>query len=187
MTQSGGGCSLFSSAVNLPRGDVGTATRHGLEVSWSGGRVLANGAANDFVVYESGSSTAPEGFMVRAGLGGNFTGWHYFANSGFQQYVGSTDGAFATAFDLSAMGLAFGATIDRIQIANLVAADRLGASGLVNFSGVGSTHGFGSSSLDPDPLYVGALSRVSTVPEPATLVLLTTSLGAAAVIRRRRR
>ena len=168
--------SHFSSAVNLPSGDNGGNARHGLSLSWASGQGLVNGAGADFVVYESGSQGSPEALMVRLGLGGGaFTDWYFQAESGFEKYLGSNDGAFAYAFDLSLFGIADGGMIYSIEIANLRPTDRLGADGLVNFAGVGAAPGFASGSYDPDPLYVGIISQLATtpaeVPEPASLAV----------------
>ena len=195
LTQSDGTDSVFSSAVNLPAGNNGSTTRHGLALSWSGGRSLPNGPGADFVLYESGSnSTSPEGQMVRARLqsDGSYTPWFYQAVDAFQVYTvtpGSTvEGAFATAFDLSLLGVADGVLIDRIEIANMHSSDRINVLGTFASSGqvvfnypgvalaqasVGSLPGmnpnstFGSSALDPDPLYLAVLHNV--VPEPAKI------------------
>lgn len=168
--------SHFSSAVNLPAGNVGANARHGLSLSWASGQGLVNGAGADFVVYESGSQGSPEALMVRVGLGGGlFSDWYFQAQSGFEAYLGDTDGAFAYAFDLSLFGIADGDMIFSIEIANLQPTDRLGPNGLVNFNGVGSVPPFSSGSYDPDPLYVGIISQLAPapaeVPEPASLAV----------------
>jgi len=168
--------SHFSSAVNLPAGNDGGTTRHGLSLSWASGQGLVNGAGADFVVYESGSQGSPEALMVRLGLGGGaFTDWYFQAQSGFEKYLGDSDGAFAYAFDLSLFGIADGGMIYSIEIANLQPTDRLGLDGLVNFNGVGSVPPFSGGSYDPDPLYVGIISQLAPapaeVPEPASLAV----------------
>ncbi len=176
MTQSDGTGSHFSSAVNLPRGNDGAASRHGLSLSWASGQGLVNAAGADFVVYESGSQGSPEALMVRLGLGGGaFTDWYFQAQSGFENYLGDTDGAFAYAFDLSLFGIADGDMIYSIEIANLQPTDGIGAGGLVNFAGGGAAPGFPGGSYDPDPLYVGIISQLAPapaeVPEPASLAV----------------
>lgn len=191
LTQSDGTGSHFSSAVNLPRGNDGGASRHGLSLSWGSGQGLVNGAGTDFVVYESGSPGSPEALMVRLGLGGGaFTDWFFQANSGFEAYLGDNEGAFAYAFDLSMFGMAAGDMIFSIEIANLRPTDRIGPGGLVNFAGVGAAPGFPSGSYDPDPLYVGIVSQLAPapaeVPEPASLALWSL-MGAAGLAYRWRK
>jgi hypothetical protein len=177
LTQSDGTGSVFSSAINMPNGDNGSTTRHGLRVSWSAGRMLANGAGDDFIVYESGSnSSSPEGFMVRARLTtGSYTPWHYEAYASFENYVNTptptAEGAFAHVYDLSDMGVPGGVAIDAIEIANLRPNDRINvvgsfaASGEVVFSDPSGTLArpatnssenatYASGGLDPDPLWV---------------------------------
>lgn len=179
-------------AVNMPEGNNGTTDRHGLDTSWSGGRQLINEAGDDFVVYESASTpTGTEGFMVRVELtDGSFSGWRFEANDGFELYSNSSageSGATSTGFDLTDFGLGLDAAIVAIQIANLVSADTIDVNGFVVFDGSGSAHGFGSSSLDPDPLYVGALSSVTNVPLPGAIPLFISGVAGLFYMRRRKR
>lgn len=191
LTQSDGSSCLFACAINLPRGDNGLSTRHGLDVSWSGGRTLTNGTGNDFVIYESGSNeSSPEGFMVRVHLvGDGYSDWLFKANAGYQVYTNApatAEGAFATVFDLSDFGLAADVAIDGIQIANLIANDTVGAGGLVLFDGSGVAHGFASGALDPDPLYVGVLRALnSPVSAPNGIAFFGLGLVALSALRRR--
>jgi hypothetical protein len=176
-------------AVNLPAGNNGTSTRQGIEIWWSGQRGLPNGPGPDVVIFESASSIASvEGIMIRAhaiaaGLGGGalWTPWYYFAPAGFHITLG-TEGAFADAFDFTKLGLPANAIVDRIQMSNLTAADRIEGPGILLGSGIRVGQGrvvfdgssdvlpdagafdsdrlFDSSTYDPDPLYAAALHDV---------------------------
>jgi hypothetical protein len=168
-------------AVNLPNGNNGTTTRHGIEVWWSNGRGIDNLAGADFVVFESASSIAGvEGLMARVRtnwLADIWTDWFYFAPTNFQITM-STNGCHPYGFDASNMGVANGASFDRIQIANLTQADRISGTstnvggtlvgeGKVVFDGstlvfpdagtYDSDHFFASDQFDPDPLYLASL------------------------------
>jgi len=191
---------VYGCAINMPAGNSGTTVRHGIDVSWSGGRQLVNGTGDDFVIYESSTGTAVggrEAYMVRLGLAdGSYTGWRYEFVDATEAYEASTDGATATAFDLSSFGILDGGVIAAIQIANLIAADRVDGAGFgnVNFGGVGnnplSSAGgavFGSGARDPDPLYVGILGTVQVVPVPAAVWLFGGALGLLGLARRRAR
>jgi hypothetical protein len=201
-----------SRPLNLPSGNNGFTTRHGVELGWTGGRSFVNGIGNDLVLYESGSNgTSPENPMLRVRLAGTstFSNWYYFAPDAFQLYHGNnTEGAFSTAINLSKLGLAIGDEIDLIQIANLMDADRIAGSvthtfggnsfgeGRVVFDGSSTVRpdagayavsyrdtGFGNATLDPDPLYVGVLG--SEIPEPGTLAMVCLALVVAVLVRRR--
>jgi hypothetical protein len=176
--QPGGGEGTYATALNLPNGNNGTTIRHGFETAWNGNRKLVNLSGDDFAVYESGSSSSsPEGFMVRLRLEGNIlTDWYYQAFDGFQLYLGEAqEGSFVHRFDLSDMGLAPVEKVRAIHIANLIAADTLnGTSGtrIVHLNNnIGTPHGFGSTALDPDPLYVGITEGHMFVPEPSSCLL----------------
>lgn len=208
-SQSGGGDALFVNALNLPDGNNGGTTRHGIRMSWSGGRSLINGAGADFVLYESGSnSTSPEAQMVRAMLSdGSFTPWYYRAVDAWETYTQTpsptVEGAFATAYDLLDLGVGLGDVVVAIEIANMKPTDRLNVAGAFAAAGevvfsdpsgtlarpsIGSINGmnpsstFGSGAFDPDPVYLGIMGTLT--PAPGVLGLGCVSLLAAA--RRRR-
>jgi hypothetical protein len=177
-------------AVNLPNGNNGTTNRHGLEVWWSNNRSIENLAGPDFVIYESASAIgSPEGVMVRVRtnrVSDGWTDWFYFASTNFQTTTGA-QGLNSYAFDASIMGAANGAIIDRIQLANLMQADRIAATGTNvggNLIGQGkvifdssttvqpdagnydSNRIFDTDQFDPDPLYVASLQTAfETAPQ----------------------
>ncbi len=110
--------------LNMPGGDNGTSTRSVFELTWSQGRQLANSAGTDFVLFESGSAGVPEAIMVQVRQtstqeNGGWSDWVYLPATAF------TNGVFATAFDLSQFGVANGATIDAIRVANMIDTDRM--------------------------------------------------------------
>ena len=181
--------------VNLPNGNNGTTTRHGIEVWWSSGNGIPNRSGADFVIYESGStSNAVEGVMARVytnGVPGSWTDWYYFAPDTFQVTSGSEVG-FAFGFDLSDMGVNADTLATRIQFANLIAADRISTTNTVDLGGgvsVGQGRGVfdgssnvlpdagtfdsdrkfttPSSDLDPDPFYVASLHNVCESSSPS--------------------
>lgn len=171
-----------SRAVNLPADNNGTLKRSGFELSWSGGGKLSNETGDDFVVFEAASNaTSPEGFLVQAyDLGAEaWTPWYYEPADSFQLYNGdATEGAMATGFDLSDLGVAPGVAVDRIRLVNATDEDRtVDASGrgavIPEDNGATSTwtpdpgplasYGlYGAGSLDPDPLYVAALHDIES-------------------------
>ncbi|MEQ9642481.1 MAG: hypothetical protein RIM84_20805 [Alphaproteobacteria bacterium] len=195
VTQGDGSSCSGACAVNLPSGNNGLTTRHGLSASWTGSRGLVDQSGVDFVIYESASSsTADEGFMVTLQLSdGSFTGWRYEMFDAFESYTGGSAGAMATAFDLADFGIGSGDTVTAIHIANMMPGDTLdGTSGNILFDGTGTSHGFGSSTLDPDPLYIGILNGLTTfestdAPAPGALPLFAAGLGAMMLGWRRRR
>ncbi|MCA9143999.1 MAG: autotransporter-associated beta strand repeat-containing protein, partial [Planctomycetales bacterium] len=179
--------------ANLPTGDNGSTARGGIELHWDAAQRLSNLPGADFVVYESSSFPfGPDGFMVqvRDASTGTWSAWRYEIPDARENYVGSaTEGAFATAYDLSDFGISASGQVDRFRIANLIATDRIQAIGypstpggaLLVGSGVvipgdgGATSDvfadpgpmasfdtFGAATLDPDPLFLGALHPLAT-------------------------
>lgn len=205
LTQSDGSNSIYASAINLPGGTENGTRRGGFGVSWTGGRSLLVGSGADIVVYESGSAGSPEALMVRArnASTGAWSDWHYNQASGFESYVdASTGGAFAFAFDFSAMGLSLGDLVSEIQVANMLSTDRIdgadGSAGTVRFDGVGNVAGFfnanniftafGSSAYDADPLYIGVLGQVvggQIIPLPTAGFMGLAGMAGLAARRRR--
>ncbi len=173
--------------VNLPTGNNGTLVRAGIEFSWSGGRTLTNLAGDDLVIYSSSSNpTGPDGYMVQVHqAGGGWSSWLYDMADARENYVGAgTEGAFATAYDLSEFGLSDGQEIDAFRMVNLKSSDRIQGPGVETSPGSGALVGtgivipddggatsdvfpdpgplasfdfYGNSTLDPDPLYIGVL------------------------------
>lgn len=195
VTQSDGTSCLFGCAINMPGGNNGTVNRHGVEASWANGAGLANGVGDDFVIYESmSSSTGFEGFMVRLGdANGLFSDWRFEAADSFQNYSdkpANGEGASATAFDILDFGFSGADPIVVIQIANLMKLDTIGPDGEVLFDASGASHGFGDSALDPDPLYIGVLNGLAdttAVPVPAALPMMAGAFGVFGLLGWRRR
>lgn len=194
-------------AVNIPQSaDVGTAAIHrGIQVGWNSGTngftnpVLVNGNSNgvngakDFVIWESGSTGQPDALMVRVrdAVSQAFTDWFYFAAQ--SSPVSSGGVLFAYAYDLSDFGLALGAQVDLIEMANMNSFDRIDATGVpmgssyvaqgrvISYTSsppaysasspgpdpgplaVGYTNGFGNATYDPDPLYVSVLGTMQNL------------------------
>jgi hypothetical protein len=193
------GISTGNRAVNLPAGNIGFSARHGIEVGWSGHRGLTNLGGDDFVIYESAQTILTvEGLIVRVraaptafGQSPAWTPWCYFPPANFQITSGQA-GAFAHVYDLSNFGLATNQMIDRIQLANLTAADRIAGPGTniggTVFVGSGRVVFDGSTTvqpdagpfdtdrlydfltLDPDPLYVAALRDIGPLPPLITSI-----------------
>lgn len=183
--------------------------RHTLNMSWAGaanGALVANGAGNDLVIYEVGSITAPEAYVisVRNAENSTFTPYYYFQADSFDASASS----FATAIDLSNFGPGIN-YIDQVSIRavfNSAAAsggDRVDLAGgtgegLVAFDvGVGNnlnrvlepgpqgTAGeYAASRLDADIVYVVSLAN-TTIPEPSS-ALVCAGLGLATMLRRRK-
>ncbi len=193
------GLGSAGTAASIPTGNNGTVVRQGIEVGWSGYRGVANLAGDDFVIYEASSSIqAVEGFIVRAriapavfGQSASWTAWYYFPPDSFQLTLG-VEGVFADAFDFSDFGVASDEMIDRIQMANVMQADRVMepgtnigggvfvGTGRVVFDGSSSVQPdagsfdtnrlFDATTWDPDPLYVAALHDLATLPTLFTSV-----------------
>jgi hypothetical protein len=177
-------------ALNMPAGDVGTTVRAGVELSWSNDRKLVNTDGNDFVIYEAASNPAgPDAGMVQVYIDGvGWSKWRYEAPDSFQAYAGSTEGALATAYDLSDFGVEIGQAITGIRYVNMMASDRMEGPGVEKTSGSGilvaegfvipedggatsnvfadpgamaSFPKYGNSTLDPDPLYFAMLHSLA--------------------------
>jgi hypothetical protein len=182
------GLALGIHAVNLPNGDFGATTRHGIETWWSGHYGLPNLSGDDIVIYEAASSVGGvEGVIVRVRTSpqsfdqsAQWTDWYYFPPDSFQSTV-SAEGVFSYGLDFTDFGVANGVVIDRIQMANLKQADRMVGPGtpaggtnvgvgkvvfdgtttvLPDAGGYDANRVFDTTQLDPDPLYVGALHDV---------------------------
>jgi hypothetical protein len=199
----------YACAVNLPAGNNGATARHGLEMSWSGGRYLTNtnGAAVDFVVYESatGSTTAgDEAFMVALKLqDGTITSWRYEKADAHQTYLGSGDSATATGFNIGDFSTVGGTPLDSsakvvaILIANMMTADRVsGADGqgtvgaFTNQAQGRANVAYASGAYDPDPLYIGITGNLvspAAVPVPGSIPLFVSGLAGLAWLARRRK
>ncbi|HEY1169796.1 MAG TPA: PEP-CTERM sorting domain-containing protein [Verrucomicrobiae bacterium] len=187
--------------VNLPRGDNGSTTRHGIEVSWASGLGIFNGSGDDFVIFESASTQAGvEGMMVRVHIGGteNWSDWHYFATSEFGGTTGN-EGLHIYKYDLSNFGLTESQGVDYIQFANLMPNDKavdssgqgrlaFDGSGFALNAGVLDGDGVytGTTVYDPDPVYVASLQNLAVVPEPTSIALLIGGLGLFGCARRKR-
>jgi hypothetical protein len=181
-------------AINLPLGNDGSNTRHGVEVSWSNGRGILNLTNTDFIVYESGSSSfAVEGVMARARYNNTWSDWYYFPPKTFQSTTGG-QGLFCFGFDLSDMAVPANAAVDHIQLANLTQADRIATTNTFDIGGgvlvgegrvvfdnsssiypdagpMGSTRRFTSTTYDPDPLYVAALQAACELTLPVVSII----------------
>lgn len=155
-----------------------------IELGWGDGMSLANEVGNDLVIYESGSSGAPEAYAVAVKkVGANdFSEYLYQFSRGFYQFD-----AFATAIDLSSFGLNLGDQIESIRIKNLISSDTvtgqdgqgfLGGGNRPKVGPNGTTQDYQNDKFDPDITFVAGLHTArKTIPEPAsTLGLL--ALGA---------
>jgi hypothetical protein len=178
-------------ALNMPSGNNGALNRSGFELSWSGGRTLENEAGSDFVIYEASSAVGTQdAAMIQVHVVGvGWTKWYYQTKDTRESYPGSGEGAYATAIDLTNLGVAAGATIDKIRYVNMIAADRMEGPGTEKVVGSGiffatgfvipgdggatsdvlpdpganaNYNYFGSTTLDPDPLYFGVLHPLAS-------------------------
>ncbi|MBP7951449.1 MAG: PEP-CTERM sorting domain-containing protein [Verrucomicrobiales bacterium] len=173
---------------------VTNTARATVTMDWSAapnGALLANGAGDDFVVYETGSAGAPEAYAVslRNAQTQVYTPYHFFQASSFD----AAAAAFATAFDISDFGAGIN-QIDRVAIRTIFNSagpnggdrvDLLGGSGqgevtfdvgagnftnrLLEAGPQGSAGEFAASRLDADIVYVVGLHN--TVPEPSAALL----------------
>lgn len=196
-------------ALNMPSGNDGTTRRSGFELSWAdSSKSLSNEAGDDFVIYEASTAVGTQdAAMISVHVvGGGWTQWYYEPKDTRESYPGSGEGAYATGIDLTDLGLAAGAKIDKIRYVNMIAADRmvgpgyekvvgsglLFATGFVIPGGGGSTvlpdpgdnanyNYFGSTTLDPDPLYFGILHPLNSAstagPGNDTITVSGTSVG----------
>ncbi|HUP77061.1 MAG TPA: hypothetical protein VM260_00780, partial [Pirellula sp.] len=181
-------------ALNLPNNTSGVTTRRGVELYWSNSHGIPNLAGKDFVIYEAGStSNTVEGLMVRARTNpqtDTWTDWFYFGTDSYQimQFTPAAEVAFTYPFDLSDMGVAPNVIVDRIQMANLVQADRIVATngiGKVVFDGSSTNMPnagpfdsdglFDSTTYDPDPLYLASLHDICEATAPTLNVSLSTN------------
>lgn len=168
-------------ALNMPAENIGINKRTGIQLGWSGGRVLPNNGGIDLVFFESGDVPGePDAFMVRAlnANTGEWTRWRYQAAAGYKVTVSRRPVVvFATELDLTDIGIPPGDAISSIQIANMTAFDRIAgvgeyAEGFVVFDKASSElpkpnprNEFIKSHLeralyDPDILYVAAIQNV---------------------------
>ncbi len=181
--------------VNLPLGDVGTAFRSGVQLSWENGLSLTNLAGDDFVIYETGSENVPEGYMVqvRGSDSGIWSRWVYVSASQVAPYGVAGEFLFATLFNLDDFGVSANDRIDAFRIANLIAADRIedGTSFVLPGDNdatsttlpapgpLASFGSYGASTFDPDPVYLGVLHQLVQT-SPAFDVL--SAMGATVVV-----
>ncbi len=169
--------------LNLPAGDNGAIARSGIQISYDNGRAIANAPGDDLLFYESASNaSAVEAFMIQAYNvnTGTWGPWVWQAPETFQKYVGDpVQGAFATNFDLSDLGVPDGNFVTKFRVVNMMPQDRMvDASGfgvvipnntdpgntfLPNAGPLGGNLPLSSNGdFDPDPLYTGAIGAVAT-------------------------
>ncbi len=161
---------------------LGDTTFQGfIELNWGGSPGATNHNGDDFVVYENGSPGGPEAYMVAVRETGSqtFTNYRYeFADDSVRVLPSAGTNiaqVLSTGFDLSNFGLANGATIDAIRVANLVPADRVddvsgqgnvilgGGSGFVPLTGPqGSGGPYNSGGFDADITYIGIIPPPTT-------------------------
>ncbi len=180
------GRSNHCAALNLPLGNDGSRTRHGITLYWSQNRTLENQDGFDLAIYESGTSSGgPDAFMtrVRSASTNEWSFWHYQAFNHFEKYVSGTrdEGTFVTMLNLDQLDIPQGDRIDAIQIANMMPTDRVNSDLLIAFEGqvfaetqskarysIPGHYRFGhaksfaqGSKYDPDILYVAGLNSLS--------------------------
>ncbi|MGV3755418.1 MAG: VCBS domain-containing protein [Verrucomicrobiota bacterium] len=177
-------------ALNLPSGDNGTLQRSGFELGWASGVMLTNLTGDDFVVFEAGTTGAPEAFMVQVHIASDdiWSPWVYVTPQSYANYNGRSDGLHSTKFNLDAFGIPANGRVDAIRIANITDEDRmadLSGEGVVLPEDAGTTSTtlpkapgggtYAGGSLDPDIVYVGGLHTLgATIPAYAA----TSELGA---------
>ncbi|WP_197530978.1 PEP-CTERM sorting domain-containing protein [Bythopirellula polymerisocia] len=161
---------------------LGDTTFQGIiELNWGGSPGVTNHDGDDFVAYENGAPGGPEAYMVAVRETGSqtFSDFRYeFADDSVRVLPSAgTDIAqvLSTGFDLSSFGLANGATIDAIRVANLVPADRVddvsgqgnvilgGGSGFAPLTGPQGAGGqYNSGGFDADITYIGVIPSPTT-------------------------
>src|SRR4051794_39678626 len=129
-------------AINVPQSaNINAAIiRRGIEVGWAAGTngfaqpVMTNGTGNDIVIWESGDHAQPDAMMtrVRNATTQQFSDWYFFTPS---EHAVTGSVLFAFAYDLSNFGLATGAQVDLIELANMVSTDRIDGPGTSTANG----------------------------------------------------
>jgi VCBS repeat-containing protein len=187
----------LTKAVNLPQGNLGANHRSGIELRWAAGVTLTNLTGDEFVVFETGSTGAPEAFMVQVhnSVDDVWSPWVYAKAQSFKFYNASIPGdggLHSTKFNLDSFGIVANGQVDRIRIVNMTPKDRMvNASGegivLADDNGATSVNlplkpnstPFGNLELDPDIVYVGSLHPLqATIPAYAA----TSELGAPVIL-----
>ncbi|MEC4985279.1 MAG: PEP-CTERM sorting domain-containing protein [Oscillatoria sp. PMC 1068.18] len=200
-----------SNATSLPFPDSNSTEaspnldRTTIELTW-GGLLLPNLDGEDFVIYEAGSATSPEGFSVSV-LNASTNEWTNKRYEFFESFD-QGNGVLATAFNLDDFGLDSDGLISAIRITNLFNSEAAnGADKVDDSSGQGNVllagdagyedgytllnkpngNEYPTGSLDADLVYLASLHDVissettdptdpETVPEP-TSVLSLLALG----------
>jgi hypothetical protein len=162
---------------------------------------IGNGVGDDLVLFEQGYADQPEGMMVRLkAADGTFSAWRYeFFDTQTAYPAGYLGVAYGTGFDLDDFGFGSGAHIVELEVANLLATDRVSGAdgqGFVRFLGdllypessvaLDPTRKatFAEGQYDPDIIYAAALA--TPVPEPASILVFAAAGGFIALSRRRK-